>query len=414
MKMSDHLANALQEVRMNNARRINQVRLIGVGAFLLTMFWLEFRSEPDGRLDIMLYRILAYFGIALILAVGSRYSSRILLLSRFAVPVFDLPIVFAIQWLNVGSSAQPTYVSEFSISIFMCLIMLSAFTLDRRHILLCFGLAVVFEQVLEIRAGIGGGGRVFSTLVLGLATWICIFAGSNRLALVETVTKADARRRRLQRYFSPGVGELLEEGDEDAIGLGQECELSIIFVDIRGFTALSEKLESSEVVALLNSYHAHMVDAIFRHGGTLDKYLGDGLVAYFNSPIEQPDHAERAVRCGLDMIAGLETFNAERLSSGDPPLRMGIGIHSGRAIVGDIGAPHRREFTAIGSAVNLASRLEGMTKEFDRPLLVSEATADLCAAFSWEDIGCHSVRGSAGKIRLFTIDSLPEKMGKTA
>jgi adenylate cyclase len=293
-------------------------------------------------------------------------------------------------------------IAEFSISLFVCLLMLSAYTLNARFILVSMVLAIIFEQILEgYSSGIGPGGWVFSPVVLGLATWICVFAGRSRLELIETVVQANARRARLQRYFSPGVGELLEEQEADTLARGKDCELTIIFIDIRGFTSLSEQLSTREVVELLNSYHAHMVEAIFRHGGTLDKYLGDGLIAYFNAPVDQPDHAERAVACAFEMERRLIMFNEERSKEGKVTIKMGIGVHTGRAIVGDIGAPHRREFTAIGSAVNEASRLEGMTKELKRSMVVSEATAQLVTDVPWDELGRYPIRGRVEPLLLF-------------
>jgi adenylate cyclase len=195
---------------------------------------------------------------------------------------------------------------------------------------------------------------------------------------------------------------MLEQWDEDELANGQECELSILFIDIRGFTTLSETMPSREVVELLNAYHSRMVEAIFRNGGTLDKYLGDGLVAYFNAPVDQEDHALRALNCALDMENGLEELNQERAKEGKPPLKMGVGIHTGTAIVGDIGAPHRREFTAIGSAVNIASRIEGLTKEFDRPIVVSGSTRAMIDGKEWEGLGEKVVRGGSQPIELYS------------
>ncbi|NIP98802.1 MAG: adenylate/guanylate cyclase domain-containing protein, partial [Akkermansiaceae bacterium] len=220
--------------------------------------------------------------------------------------------------------------------------MLSAFTLKASQVYLSLFLAIVFEQILQGVAGMGSGSHLSSIIILLLAAWICLFAGQSRLHLVKTITRADARRERLQRYFSPGVGEILEEREEDDLALGQECELTVLFTDIRGFTELSAQLTSHDVIRLLNTYHARMVEAVFRHGGTLDKYLGDGLMAYFNAPVGQPDHAARAVRCALAMDDELTALNSDPWWPGRRRIEAGIGIHTGRAIVGDIGAPHRR------------------------------------------------------------------------
>lgn len=400
MTMSDQLASALQDVRLKNAQRINQVRVVGAGAFFVTMLVLIF-GEGESSWNYVLKPVAIYFLMALVFSFGSRFSPKILWMSRFAVPAFDMPMVFIIQYINLTKSENAGNVSEFSVSLFVCLLMLSAYTLNARHIIVSMILAIVFEQILQASAGIETGGRAFSTVVFGLATWICVFAGKNRLQLVETVVQANIRRLRLQRYFSPGVGELLEEQEAETLAQGKDCELTIVFIDIRGFTSLSETLPTREVVELLNAYHAYMVEAIFRYGGTLDKYLGDGLITYFNAPVDQPDHAERAVSCAFEMEQKLVTFNEERSKEGKVPIRMGIGIHTGPAIVGDIGAPHRREFTAIGSAVNVTARLEGMTKEVDRSIVVSESTARLVPDVNWDELGQYPIRGCAEPLLLF-------------
>lgn len=405
MNLSEHLSRALEEERRTNARLLGVFRAAGVGAFACAVAALAFLGEDEEALD-MLGLVGAYLLFALFLLAGSWKIPLVLKANRFAVLFVDMPMVLAIQLMNIHLAIEagndPRPFSEFGVSLFIALLMLSAFTLDAVFLVVSFAMAACCVQFLQYSAGSSLASHIFSFLILAITSGICVFAGRNRLALVERVAGANARRLRLQRYFSPGVGEMLETWDEDELSLGRECELSVLFIDIRGFTGISERMKSSDVVRLLNSYHSHMVEAIFRHGGTLDKYLGDGLIAYFNAPFEQDDHAVRAVRCALDMQKELEALNEERKDEGNEPLRMGIGIHTGGAIVGDIGAPHRREFTAIGSTVNIASRLEAKTKTLGTAMAVSEATAKLVPEIEWIDLGEHAVRGARSEVRIFS------------
>lgn len=404
MNLDDHLADAMRQAQLVNARLINLLRLSGVTAFAVTS--LVVVALGDNSWETALQGLGAYFLIALLLWGFGQRHAQTLWLSRFGIPIIDIPMVTGVQLLSMGDAANPGLTSEFSIAIFVCLLMLSALTLNSGQIYLALGMSILGEQILEANAGIGSGGRVLSAVILILATWICAYAGRNRIDLVRAVTRADTRRRRLQRYFSPGIGELLEQHEGTELEQGKECELTIIFTDIRGFTAMSERLGSRETVSLLNSFHAKMVDVLFRHAGTLDKYTGDGLLAYFNAPIGQSDHASRAIRCALDMRRELEAMNLNGPGEENAALRMGIGIHTGRAIVGDIGAPNRREFTAIGDAVNVASRVERLTKDAGVEILVSEATAALGPDdLPLKEIGEFPIRGRSEPIKLFTPEA---------
>jgi adenylate cyclase len=204
-----------------------------------------------------------------------------------------------------------------------------------------------------------------------------------------------------KRFLDPRVvADLIESGDIDYRGSAESREVTVMFSDIRGFTALSEVARAEDVVALLNSYFSKQVDVIFRHGGTLDKFIGDAIMAFWGAPVANPDHARLAIDAAIDMSAALQEMRKD-LGELGAELEIGIGIHTGRAVVGFIGSNDRLDYTAIGDTVNLASRIEGMTKGIAR-ILVSEAMRDAVGnAYDWRDCGSHHVKGREMPVRLF-------------
>jgi adenylate cyclase len=188
---------------------------------------------------------------------------------------------------------------------------------------------------------------------------------------------------------------------------GKSSEITVLFSDIRGFTTLSENSTPEQVVELLNAYFSQQSAAVFAHEGTLDKYIGDAIMAFWGAPASQPDHALKAVAGALAMSEQLELF---RQQHGDlaKDIEIGIGVHSGQAVVGFIGSENRQDYTAIGDTVNLSSRIEGLTKGIAR-VLVSQETRDLCikqsgeapCPFEFIDCGSHAVKGRAQPVQLY-------------
>jgi len=177
----------------------------------------------------------------------------------------------------------------------------------------------------------------------------------------------------------------------------------VLFSDLRGFTAYSQHLGPAAVLSLLNEVHSCMVEVVFAHGGTLDKYIGDGLMAYFGAPLAQPDHAARALRCAQEMRSSFQKLNTVRAAAGKAELRLSIGLNTGPAVVGAMGAANRREFTVVGDTVNVAARIENLTRDYDADILVSGDTASKAGgAFQLCHLGETLVRGRTLPVQVFT------------
>ncbi len=192
---------------------------------------------------------------------------------------------------------------------------------------------------------------------------------SNQLLLSNAGLERE--RANLSRYFSPNVVEQLSQNDEPLKQVKIE-NVAVLFIDIVGFTRLAAGQDPHQVIALLRGFHGRMEREVFRHGGTLDKYLGDGLMATFGTPVAGERDASNALDCALAMQEVLAIWNRERRRLGEPEVKAGIGIHYGETLLGDIGA-NRLEYAVIGTAVNVAARLEEMTRGLQAGIVMSEA-----------------------------------------
>jgi adenylate cyclase len=238
---------------------------------------------------------------------------------------------------------------------------------------------------------------VFSPLAFGWTFYLTASA----VAYLNERTQRLRTSVMFKRFLDPRiVADLIERGELDHKNSAESRDVTVMFSDIRGFTALSESARAEDVVTLLNSYFSKQVEVIFRHSGTLDKFIGDAIMAFWGAPVAHADHARLAVAAAIDMSAALMEMRSQLGTLGET-LEIGIGIHTGRAVVGFIGSNDRLDYTVIGDTVNLASRIEGMTKGIGR-VLVSEATRDAVGdVYDWRDCGSHHVKGREMPVRLF-------------
>lgn len=251
--------------------------------------------------------------------------------------------------------------------------------------------------------------------------WLDVVTPALGSLLVYTMTTADnylreeAEKRRVRnlfgRYVSHNVvSELLQNPEMLEMG-GKRFDVTILFSDIRGFTSFSETRSPHEVVERINEYCKDMVELIYKYGGTLDKYMGDGIMAYFGAPVPMADHAERAMQCAFEMREKMKALHERWTAAGVQTFKIGVGMNSGDVIAGNVGHPDRVEYSLIGSAVNLASRLESMTKEYAKSdyggIVFSAYTASLapkaCEKYQPHDLGEVEVRGMTQKVHIMTM-----------
>jgi adenylate cyclase len=224
------------------------------------------------------------------------------------------------------------------------------------------------------------------------------------LVVLEDISQEKRMKTTMYRYMTPGVAERVMALGDDALMVGERKEVTILFSDIRGYTTLTERMEASEVVSLLNDYFETMVEAVFNYQGTLDKFIGDALMAVFGAPLPLKNHAWMSVQAALDMRRRLAEFNAPRRHSSQPQISIGIGISSGEVVSGNIGSRKRMDYTVIGDGVNVSSRLEGLTKEYGCDIILSEFTYTLCHDRVWvRELDKLRVKGKEKPISIFEL-----------
>jgi adenylate cyclase len=256
-------------------------------------------------------------------------------------------------------------------------------------------------------------------LVLPLAASFLLIACCFVVRVIEGFFVEGKRRRHLMRlfgsYVSPKWVSRMVRSDADYSMQASNQVLTVMFCDMRGFTKLASTMPPLALQALLNEIFNRLSPIIQAHGGTIDKYMGDCIMAFWGAPEIQLDHAARAVRCAIALQTAIEAYNMERhryiARTSDTLVHMGIGINTGLMCVGDMGSDIRRSYTVVGAAVNLASRLEGLCKTYNQALIVSAATKDAAAqnGFSgnWLDLGSTTVAGSDDLISIFTLAQPP-------
>ncbi|HOW56666.1 MAG TPA: CHASE2 domain-containing protein [Smithellaceae bacterium] len=246
--------------------------------------------------------------------------------------------------------------------------------------------------------------NIWLNLTYPLLTMIAIYLGITIYRYIKEEREKKKIRGAFQYYLTASViNEMLKDPSKLKLG-GDKKDLSVLFSDIRGFTTISEKLSPEELVHLLNEYLTAMTDIVFKHDGTLDKYMGDAIMAVFGAPLDQPDHARRACMTALEMMSELHRLQKKWQEEGRPLLNIGVGVNSGDMVVGNMGSEMRFDYTVMGDMVNLGSRLEGTNKEYGSNIIISEFThAAVKDFFCCRELDWVRVKGKKLPVKIFEL-----------
>jgi len=246
--------------------------------------------------------------------------------------------------------------------------------------------------------------QIWLSTVYPGTTMILVFAGVITFRIVTEERKKKEIKEAFTHYVSPAlVHDLLKDPSKLVLG-GEERRLTVLFSDIRGFTTISEGLAPQVLVKLMNDYLTPMTDIVLKHGGTVDKYMGDAIMAFWGAPVWQEDHPQRACAAALEMLEKLAILQKEWAERGIPRLDIGVGISTGKLTVGNMGSATRFDYTVMGDAVNLGSRLEGMNKEYGTRIIVPKFTyEDVKSEFILRQLDCIKVKGKNIPINIYEL-----------
>ena len=405
--------------------------LIGFAASVGLMWQL---SNPS---HLFIANILQYGGPALML-ISVILSARYTTSKRYAVSVL---LTMTFSWLGITAMTASFFLTEIDLTngewvamgrgvehAFLNFPSLALLALLFRPLwAVCFWIALCLIVPVDTLLDIGNYEQVYFTKdqnvlavdgnAINMAVmefhfvFISIFiAGIIGLAIfqrwaLKSSINLEKSKENYRRYFSPEIGDEIENGD---LVIGQDgsrvTPVAVLFTDISGFTKLSEKMDPEDVLDLLSAYQTLMVDAIFQRKGTVDKFIGDAVMANFGTPRSHGNDAQNAFNCGVLMNQKLDKWNEERQAAGLPVIQHRIGIHFGKCVVGNMGSEQRLEFAVIGDAVNVASRICDACKNFDTNFLISADVAGrITHELPAEDVPSVGIRGREGSIDLVKI-----------
>ncbi|MBY0320287.1 MAG: adenylate/guanylate cyclase domain-containing protein [Reyranella sp.] len=411
--MTIDVNRAFAKLERRTERVVAVVRLLAL-CVLALVFW------SLGALESRHAAAVPLGGFTIITLAGLVTARRSLYLPWIPWLLASLDVILLIHCLVdlAATTGQPLHLALDAPVALLIFVFLAAAAVRHRPLLILHtgGLFVVLwiATVLTMPlAGVGSWSAATFTdalgrlAIVGLVTF-ALFVAVTRARRTLTTSLTEARlRANLSRYFSPQlVDEIANSGNAARSFRPQRA--AILFADLRGFTSLAETMPASRLADFLNDYRRRVSEPIVMNHGTIDKFIGDGVMAIFGVPEPRPDDARNAVLGGLAVVSAIEKWSAERLADELPSLRIGVGIHYGDVIAGPLGDENRLEFTAIGDTVNIAARIERLTADLGESILISAdvlaSASDLERDLAWVPLSAHFLRGRSQPVQIYRPD----------
>ena len=300
--------------------------------------------------------------------------------------------------------SRPDYAdgAEILFTIVLCLIALYFTRYTHGYI---FPITIAILTYFGSRQLFSGHQYLFD-ITMPLLTILIVYAHGYTVKFLSELKQKLQIKKQFGTYLSPALVEKLQKNPELLTLGGESRELSIMFTDVRGFTTISEHYgeDVQGLTQIMNRYMTAMTAKIIENNGTLDKYIGDAQMAFWNAPVDEPNHAKQAVKTALQMMGSLDAFNEEIAKEGVPAFGMGLGINTGTVVVGNMGSDQRFDYTCLGDSVNLASRLEGQSKPYGVKIVLGERTANLVKdEYPVVELDCIAVKGKTKGVKIFTL-----------
>jgi len=400
------LTDCYQQREMEMEKHINNIRFFGLMAlFLLELFVGVLSRGLDSHLiaiDLGSMAITAaWCYLVMKWATSQTYKPWLKYVSILFDYLIILMLTLEMEYLaEVGHFLKQLHQTEFELMIISAMMLFNVMSAFRQGKLIIYysTLCCLITATVILEHSHTDRAIEFHEQMIVLFSGLLAWSISNYITGTYTRLR---HRERLLRYLPTELVEAVERGHVDIEPGGERRNVTILMADIRNFTTMCEQHEPEVITRLLNRYFAEMSDVIFKHDGMIDKFIGDAIMAVFGTPQAESNNAANGIEAGRKMLQRLPSLNAELKAEGLPEIEIGIGVHCGDAIAGNVGSVSRMDYTVIGDTVNVAARIESMTKELGKTLLVSKDAANESNLSDLEKAGEVNLKGKSERVELY-------------